>query len=53
VAAVSIQGANIALTNFMFALLGGGSHDNLLDLFQAMMRTLERADFDRFVRGVI
>lgn len=43
------QGANIALTNVMFAFLGGGSHDKLLNLFQTMMRTLNPADFDRFV----
>lgn len=42
------RGANIALTNVMFALLGTGSHDTLLDLFQKMIRTLEFADFEEF-----
>lgn len=42
------RGANIALTNVMYALLGDGSHDTLLELFQNMMRTQEGSDFDEF-----
>lgn len=42
------RGANLALTNVMFALLGSGSHDTLLGLFQKMIRTLEFADFEEF-----
>lgn len=42
------RGANIALTNVMFSLLGNGSHDALLELFQKMMRTLDFSDFEEF-----
>jgi hypothetical protein len=42
------RGANIALTNVMFGLLGNGSHDALLERFQRMMRTLEFSDFEEF-----
>jgi hypothetical protein len=42
------RGGNIALTNVMYALLGTGSHDTLLNLFQKMIRTLDVADFEEF-----
>jgi hypothetical protein len=42
------RGANIALTNVMYGLLGDGSHDTLLGLFQEMIRTQEVSDFDEF-----
>lgn len=42
------RGGNIAMTNVMFALLGDGLHDPLLERFQKMIRTLDTDDFDEF-----
>jgi len=42
------RGGNLALTNVMFALLGQGSHDRLLGLFQNMILTLDPVDLHDF-----